>query len=74
MCGSCLKQDKLTFNHKAVVNIYIVYKINLWSFKQGEDFTLENLLVEGVNILDMVLDLMHTYVFSYLIVVGLLKT
>ena len=24
--GSCLKQDKVTFNHKKVVNIYIVYK------------------------------------------------
>ena len=27
--GSCLKQDKFTCNHKTVVNIYIVYKINL---------------------------------------------
>ena len=23
--GSCLKQDKITFNHGKVVNIYIVY-------------------------------------------------
>ena len=27
--GSCLKQDKITFTHKAVVSIYIVYEINL---------------------------------------------
>ena len=26
--GSCLKQDKITFNHRKVVNIYIVYDIN----------------------------------------------
>ena len=25
---SCLKQDKVTFNHRKVVNIYIVYEIN----------------------------------------------
>ena len=25
--GSCLKQDKVTFNHGKVVNIYIVYEI-----------------------------------------------
>ena len=26
--GSCLKQDKITFNHGTVVSIYIVYEIN----------------------------------------------
>ena len=26
--GSCLKQDKISFNHAKVVNIYIVYKTN----------------------------------------------
>ena len=26
--GSCLKQDKVTFNHEKVVNIYIAYEIN----------------------------------------------
>ena len=26
--GQCLKQDKVTFNHKTIVNIYIVYEIN----------------------------------------------
>ena len=26
--GSCLKQDSVTFNHRKVVNIYIVYEIN----------------------------------------------
>lgn len=31
--GQCLKQDKATFNYKTVVNIYIVYEINLWPSK-----------------------------------------
>ena len=26
--GSCLKQDKVTYNHGKIVNIYIVYKIS----------------------------------------------
>ena len=26
--GSCLKEDKISFNHGKVVNIYIVYEIN----------------------------------------------
>ena len=26
--GSCLKQDSVTFNHKKIVNIYIVYEIS----------------------------------------------
>ena len=28
--GSCLKQGKITFTYKNIVNIYIVYEINLW--------------------------------------------
>ena len=26
--GSCLKQDKVTYNHEEIVNIYIVYEIS----------------------------------------------
>ena len=26
--GSCLKQDKITFSHGKIVNIYIVYELN----------------------------------------------
>ena len=26
--GSCLKQDKVTYTHGKIVNIYIVYEIN----------------------------------------------
>ena len=26
--GSCLKQDKITYNHKKMANIYIVYEIS----------------------------------------------
>ena len=33
--GNCLKQEKLTFTHKEVVNIYIVYEINFWPVTVG---------------------------------------
>ena len=26
--GSCLKQDKITFNHGKIVNIYIAYELD----------------------------------------------
>ena len=39
--GSSLKQDKITFTHKNIININIVYEINLWD--RGCDYpTLEN--------------------------------
>ena len=31
--GSCLKQDKITYTDKNIVNTYIVYEINLWNYK-----------------------------------------
>ena len=36
--GQCLKQGKVTFNYKTVVDIFIVCEINLWPFKQRADF------------------------------------
>ena len=35
-----LKQDKVTFDYKTVVNPYIVSGINLWQFKQSANFAL----------------------------------
>ena len=60
---SCLKQDSITFNHKKVVKIYIVYELTNYN-----DSTLRNslfgavtltkkLISIGTNILDMELDL-----------------
>ena len=40
----CLKQDKVTFTHKKIVNIYIVHEINLWLFRRDDDFSLGNTL------------------------------
>ena len=47
--GSCLKQDKVTFNHGKVVNIYIVYEISK-SINISDYPTLENCLF-GANTL-----------------------
>ena len=47
--GSCLKQDKATYNHVTIVNIYVVYEIskncNISSYP-----TLENCLFEAVSL------------------------
>ena len=42
--GSCLKQDKVTFNHKKVVNIYIVYELNKITLIGNNFPTLQNAL------------------------------
>ena len=47
--GSCLKQDKVTFNHGEVVNIYIVYEISK-SINISDYPTLENWLFGAVTL------------------------
>ena len=42
--GSCLKQDKITFNHRKVVNTYIVYKLGV-SCSSNSDPTIKNYLL-----------------------------
>ena len=41
--GSYLKQDKITYTHKNVASIYIVYELGA-SNSQSDDLTLENCL------------------------------
>ena len=41
--GKCLRQDKVTFVHKNIVNIYIIYEINLWNYFYSDDPTLPKL-------------------------------
>ena len=47
--GSCLKRDKITFNHGKVVNIYIVYEINK-SINISDYSTLENCLFGAIRL------------------------
>ena len=47
--GSCLKQDKVSFNHGKIVNIYIVYEINK-NFNISSYPTLENCLFGAVKL------------------------
>ena len=35
----CLKQDKITFTHKKVQNMYISYEINFWNYIDSSDST-----------------------------------
>ena len=45
--GSLLKQDKITYNHGPILNIYIVYRL---STSITSDITLENCLFGAVKI------------------------
>ena len=47
--GRCLKQDKTTFNHGKIVNIYIVYALKL-TLNYDEYITLENGLLCAVKL------------------------
>ena len=47
--GSCLKQDSVTFNHKKVVNIYIVYEISN-TINISDYPTLQNCLFGAVSL------------------------
>ena len=48
--GSCLKQDKSTYTHGKIVNIYIVYEINKKDNTTSSDRTLENCLFGKVTL------------------------
>ena len=47
---SCLKQDKVTYTHGKIVNIYIVYEINKKDNTIISDPTLENSLFGTVTL------------------------
>ena len=74
---SCLKQDKITYDHGKIVNIYIIYEINK-KFNIGSYPALQNclfwpvllkiLILISTDILDMVLDLIDTDFFHNLVV------
>ena len=47
--GSCLKQDKVTFNHGKVVSIYVFYEMSS-NFNKSSYPTLENCLFGAVSL------------------------
>ena len=47
--GNCLKQDKITFRHKKIVNIYIAYELT-GSSSNGNDPTVINSLFGAVRL------------------------
>ena len=49
--GTCLKQDKVTFTPRNVINLFfIVYKLNRWSQDLNADFTLKVCLFVTVKL------------------------
>ena len=73
--GRCLKQDKATYNHGPIVNIYIIYEIsknyNICSYPTlehclfGAVSLTKILILISTNILDTVLDLIKKGEFSF---------
>ena len=47
--GSCLKQDKITYTHGKIVNIYIVYEISK-NFKISSYSTLQHYFFGAVSL------------------------
>ena len=47
--GDCLKQEKITFNHRKIVNIYIVYEIER-SVNTSSYPTLKNVLFDTIKL------------------------
>ena len=48
--GSWLKQDKVTFNPRSVVDLFIVYKLDAWSRDLKTDFTLKICLFGAIKL------------------------
>ena len=46
----CLKQDTLSFIHENIVNLYISYKLDIWSRDLNTAFTLANCLFGTVKL------------------------
>ena len=63
--GCCLKQEKMTFTHKEVSNIYIVYDYLSYDYLF--------IILSSILVQDMVVGLMQAGVFHYLMIVGLVK-
>ena len=47
--GNCLKQDKVSFAQRNMVNIFVVYEVNTWSRNLKSDFTFKGCLFGAVN-------------------------
>ena len=47
--GGCLKQDKITYNHGKIANIYIAYDLKS-NLNYNDDFTLENCFFRPVKL------------------------
>ena len=48
--GICLKQKRVSFLHKNIVNLYLSHKLDTWSKDLNTDFTLGNCLFGAVKL------------------------
>ena len=82
---SCLKQEKITFDQKTVLDFDFDFQINLWLYNVARDFALENFLFGAAELIENAdpykyyysgygTGWMHVELFHYLMVVGLVIT
>ena len=81
--GSYLKQDKVTFTPRNIINLYIAYELDTWSQDLNADFTLKDCLEllsllqiqiqMNTLILNMVLVLNLIHFFQFQILIGVKK-
>ena len=53
--GKCLKQDKVSFDHKNLVNFVILYELDIWSRDLNTDFTVKIVYLELLSWLRMLI-------------------
>ena len=61
--GQCIQQIKVNFNHKAILNFYIAYKVNIWAQYVGVDFALRNLFFYLVKLAENAYCIQHVWIF-----------
>ena len=49
--GSCLKQGKVTFTPRNVVNLFIVYELDTWLQDLNTDFTVKDCLFGAARLI-----------------------
>ena len=69
--GHYIQQIKVNFNHKAILNFYIAYKVNIWPQYVGVDFALRNLFFYLVKLAENAYCIQHVWIFSMLDGVGI---
>ena len=48
--GNCVKEDKASFAHGNIINVFVVYILDIWSLDLNADFRLRKCLFGAVKL------------------------